>query len=292
MSRYQTVGAVAVLLALLSACSAASPQADPAASTGSASGSASPTTSMTAGKSSSTAPSPIGSPAPSTDPPIDESSLPVLVVHPLTGEADYAVVRPAEIAYSIDVNATIKDITWTSWTATSAVGRGSHVQDDCKPDCATGKIVLAPTIITLTDPVGGQFTSLTETVGGKSQTVTGSGLIEGAGANPTKLPVPHPAGSLSTGTTAAASPGPSNPNTSEAASADPSGSTYNDPDELARALLADEVAQGIAATNVTCTFTEPHSALCQLTLTNVPNHIPARVIVSDDGRSYHLQSSG
>ena len=220
----------------------------------------------------------------------------MLVVHPLTGEADYGVIKPTDIAYSIDVNATIKDISWTSWTATGATGKGSRVHDDCNPNCASGKITLIPTTITLSNPVGGQFTSLTETAGGKSQTLTGTGLIEGAGRFAAKLPVP-PAGTgtntgtgTSTGTAAATSGG-------STAAAVGEGSVvpkldYNDPDVLAKALLADEIAKGIAAENVSCVFTAPGDALCQLTLKNVPNTVPARVVVSPGGDSYTIASSG
>ncbi len=66
----------------------------------------------------------------------------------------------------------------------------------------------------------------------------------------------------------------------------------NDPDTLAEALPADEIAKGVAAENVTCVVTAPGEALCQLTLTNIPDPVPARVAVSPSGDSYTVTSSG
>ena len=42
--------------------------------------------------------------------------------------------------------------------ATEAVGNGTWTYESCVPDCATGPTAAYPATVTLSHPVGGQFT--------------------------------------------------------------------------------------------------------------------------------------
>lgn len=47
----------------------------------------------------------------------------------------------------------LKDLTWSSWTSTSATGTGTLVYNDCKPSCVAGHFhQVSGTRIVLTDP--------------------------------------------------------------------------------------------------------------------------------------------
>ena len=53
--------------------------------------------------------------------------------------ASQPVVRPSSIVVACgDGNFFLSDITWSRWTSTSAAGRGTGHQNDCKPYCAAG----------------------------------------------------------------------------------------------------------------------------------------------------------
>jgi hypothetical protein len=45
----------------------------------------------------------------------------------------------------------VQRITWTSWTATGATGRGTLWEKLCQPNCAEGKIGYYPVQVTLSD---------------------------------------------------------------------------------------------------------------------------------------------
>lgn len=51
-----------------------------------------------------------------------------------------------------DSTAALYDMTWYRW-GRMAVGRGSYHLDDCRPNCATGKIYKIPAIVKLERPV-------------------------------------------------------------------------------------------------------------------------------------------
>jgi hypothetical protein len=44
-------------------------------------------------------------------------------------------------------------MTWTTWSATEAVGTGTYKLDGCNPSCAAGPIYPVATVVTLSDPV-------------------------------------------------------------------------------------------------------------------------------------------
>ena len=64
---------------------------------------------------------------------------------------------PSVIYFSGDSSNIVDHLTW-SWTATEAVGNGTWTYESCVPDCATGPTAPYPASVTLSDPMGGQFT--------------------------------------------------------------------------------------------------------------------------------------
>jgi hypothetical protein len=52
-----------------------------------------------------------------------------------------------------DGTAVLYKITWTTWSATEAVGTGTYRLDGCNPSCAAGPIYPVATVVTLSQPV-------------------------------------------------------------------------------------------------------------------------------------------
>ncbi len=94
------------------------------------------------------------------------AQLPVLVV------GSYSGMKPTEIAYSGDGTNVVTGITWTSWTATGATGTGTSDIDSCVPNCAQAPPDNVTTTITLSAPVSGDFTQMTETRNGSTTPYT------------------------------------------------------------------------------------------------------------------------
>jgi hypothetical protein len=80
--------------------------------------------------------------------------------------------QPTTIGFSGDAGNVVSDIAWASWTDTGAVGHGTWDSESCVPSCATGSTIPYAATITLSDPVGGQFTALIEQTHGMSQSYT------------------------------------------------------------------------------------------------------------------------
>jgi hypothetical protein len=108
---------------------------------------------------------PVSTPA-STPAVTGPAQLPVLTVGGYTG------MKPTEIAYSGDATNVVTKITWSSWTATGASGQGTSDIDSCNPNCAQAPPSLVPTTVTLSAPVNGRFTKMTETRNGFTSTYT------------------------------------------------------------------------------------------------------------------------
>jgi hypothetical protein len=66
----------------------------------------------------------------------------------------------------------VTKISWSTWTATGASGTGTSDINSCNPSCAQAPVKLVPTTITLSAPVNGQFTQMTETRDGKTTSYT------------------------------------------------------------------------------------------------------------------------
>jgi serine/threonine protein kinase len=94
------------------------------------------------------------------------AALPVLVV------GSYSGMQPTEIAYSGDGTNVVTGITWSSWTATGATGTGTSDIDSCVPSCAAASPDNVSTTITLSAPVNGHFTQMTETRNGSATNYT------------------------------------------------------------------------------------------------------------------------
>ena len=52
-----------------------------------------------------------------------------------------------------DSTAVLSTMTWSSWSATGAVGTGTYKIDGCNPDCAAGPVYPVATVVTLSNPV-------------------------------------------------------------------------------------------------------------------------------------------
>ncbi len=56
-------------------------------------------------------------------------------------------------ALSGDSTAFLSAMTWTTWSGSQAVGRGTYKLDDCDPNCAGGHVYSVATVVTLSQPV-------------------------------------------------------------------------------------------------------------------------------------------
>lgn len=70
--------------------------------------------------------------------------------------------EPVDIYLSGDAGNIVTNLTWSVWSTNEAVGYGTSNYLTCNPDCASGPSYPEPTSITLTDPVDGKFTNMTE----------------------------------------------------------------------------------------------------------------------------------
>ena len=134
-------------------------QLSPAATYGSTTA---PPTSPAAGTTSPAATSPASTPGSTSASTAAQAQLPVFTV------GSYSGMKPSEIAYSGDATNVVTKITWSSWTATGATGTGTSDIDSCVPNCAAAPPDYVTTTITLSAPVGGKFTQMTETRNGST----------------------------------------------------------------------------------------------------------------------------
>jgi energy-coupling factor transporter ATP-binding protein EcfA2 len=107
--------------------------------------------------------SPPPSPSPSisavaSQPPAAATSPPL----PVLTAGDWTGTDPSTVDFSGDGGNVVTGITWSSWTATGARGRGTSYLDNCVPNCAEGYTVAVPAEIYLSVPVNGQFTVMRE----------------------------------------------------------------------------------------------------------------------------------
>ena len=89
--------------------------------------------------------------------------LPVLVAGGYSGR------DPGQLTFAANGSNTVTAITWSSWTATGATGSGRADLALCLPGCVGTPASVVPATITLSDPVNGHFTQLTESRGGSTQ---------------------------------------------------------------------------------------------------------------------------
>jgi len=68
----------------------------------------------------------------------------------LTFTCELIIARPTEVTpYCADFGIGIVDIKWKVWKTTGAVGNGVYFANDCKPNCAEGKVSQVPVLINL-----------------------------------------------------------------------------------------------------------------------------------------------
>jgi len=92
------------------------------------------------------------------------AALPVLTAGSYTG------TKPADIFYSGDGTNVVTKIQWASWTAAGATGYGVSDIDSCNPNCAQAPVNDVTATVTLSAPVNGRFTQMTETRNGSTTT--------------------------------------------------------------------------------------------------------------------------
>jgi hypothetical protein len=59
-----------------------------------------------------------------------------------------------------DANSYVADIKWTSWKLNGARGLGTLKENDCVPNCVSGKFSSSPTSIVLSQPVASHYGKL------------------------------------------------------------------------------------------------------------------------------------
>ena len=62
--------------------------------------------------------------------------------------------KPVELVlYCADAGQILNEISWSSWTATEALGTGTSTANDCEPSCAEGNDVVSAVEIKLFQPI-------------------------------------------------------------------------------------------------------------------------------------------
>ena len=61
--------------------------------------------------------------------------------------------EPVALLMSADGSLYAKDVTWSAWGTATATGHGAAEVNNCRPDCAEGKVSAHPVTIVLSKPV-------------------------------------------------------------------------------------------------------------------------------------------
>ena len=147
--------ALACAALLVTACSSSSSSAAAASSPASALATSSSSTSSAGSASPS---GPASAPAsPSTSPSVTTSaagaSTYLAQAQDINGTVLYRPACNSGCPLSGDSTAILDKMTWSTWSATEAVGAGIYELDGCNPSCAAGPIYSVATVVTLSDPV-------------------------------------------------------------------------------------------------------------------------------------------
>jgi hypothetical protein len=68
----------------------------------------------------------------------------------LSFTCEMIMARPTEATpYCADFGIALANVNWEIWRATGAVGTGVYFANDCKPNCAEGKVIQTPVLINL-----------------------------------------------------------------------------------------------------------------------------------------------
>jgi hypothetical protein len=141
---------------LVTACSSSASSSAAGSSAGSAPPSATSVTS--AGSPSAPGSAPVSAPASTPSPasaPASPSGASTFLAEgqDINGTALHEPACDAGCALSGDSTAILVKMTWTTWSATEAVGTGTYKLDDCNPNCAAATPVNVAMVMTLSQPV-------------------------------------------------------------------------------------------------------------------------------------------
>ena len=89
------------------------------------------------------------------------------------------VNEPSEMGFSGDGGNVAVNLVWSEWDSTQAVGDGTVNYQGCVPNCAQGTETPYPVHIVLSDPQGGRYTQVTETIEGGPNAGTTTSAITG-----------------------------------------------------------------------------------------------------------------
>jgi hypothetical protein len=144
--------ALACAALLVTACSSSSSSAAAASSPASALATSSGSTSS-AGSASPGGPASVPA-SPSASPSVITSATTYLAqAQDINGTVLYRPACNSGCPLSGDSTAILDKMTWSTWSATEAVGAGIYKLDGCNPSCAAGPIYSVATVVTLSDPV-------------------------------------------------------------------------------------------------------------------------------------------
>ena len=70
----------------------------------------------------------------------------------LTWDCESAVYKPESITLTCaDGGVLLQGIDWKEWGSEGAIGTGIYLENNCKPNCASGKFIETPVTISLTN---------------------------------------------------------------------------------------------------------------------------------------------
>jgi len=70
----------------------------------------------------------------------------------LTFDCEIPVHKPDYITLTCaDGGIAIEEIKWQSWGVKESIGTGVYAENNCQPDCASGKLIKTPVVLSLTN---------------------------------------------------------------------------------------------------------------------------------------------
>ena len=70
----------------------------------------------------------------------------------LTFDCETPVHKPDYITLTCaDGGMVVEEIKWQSWGTQEAIGTGIYAENNCQPDCASGKLIETPVVLSLTN---------------------------------------------------------------------------------------------------------------------------------------------
>ena len=70
----------------------------------------------------------------------------------LTFDCEIPVHKPDYITLTCaDGGIAVEEIKWQSWGVKEAIGTGVYAENNCQPDCANGKLIKTPVVLSLTN---------------------------------------------------------------------------------------------------------------------------------------------